>query len=73
MKIKLLIITMFFSLISWGQSVYTEDFGSSATVALPYVFGTNATGSASKDANISSNPSWTQTNSSANFIHLNFG
>jgi len=50
----------------FAQSVYNEDFGSSSTVALPYTYGTNATGSATKNANFS-NPVWTQTLSSANF------
>ena len=49
-----------------AQSVYTEDFGSSSTVALPYVFGTNATGAATKNISFSS-PSWNQTVVTQNF------
>lgn len=49
-----------------NAQVYKEDFGSSSSVSLPYVFGTNATGSATKNANFT-NPSWTQTLSSASF------
>jgi hypothetical protein len=69
MKLKFLlfaVLCLMSSTFLQGQSVYTEDFGSSTTVALPYVYGTNATGSASKNANLS-NPSWTQSNASAGF------
>lgn len=72
MKFKIFFIALLVSGLSWGQSVYTEDFGSSATVALPYTSGTNATGSASKDANFT-NPSWTQSNASASFAGVTGG
>lgn len=66
-KVSLLAVLMLLlSSNSQAQSVYKEDFGSSSSVALPYAFGTNATGSASKNANFSI-PSWTQTLSSASF------
>lgn len=62
----LAVLTLLLSSNAQAQSVYKEDFGSSSTVALPYTFGTNATGSATKNANFST-PSWTQTLSSASF------
>jgi hypothetical protein len=75
MKLKFLLFAVFCLMSSaflHGQSVYTEDFGSSATVNLPYVYGTNATGAASKNANLS-NPSWTQTQMSGNFAGVTGG
>ncbi|UPT71110.1 MAG: YDG domain-containing protein [Flavobacterium sp. JAD_PAG50586_2] len=62
----LAVLMLLLSSNSQAQSVYKEDFGSSSSVALPYAFGTNATGSASKNSNFST-PSWTQTLSSASF------
>lgn len=68
LKKILMVIASFFFLATSVQSqlVYTEDFGTSTTVLLPYTFGTNATGSASKDINFS-NPSWNQTLPSQSF------
>ena len=46
----------------WGQSVYTEDFGTATITTQPYSYGTNPTGSASLNANLNSvTPSWSQT------------
>jgi len=50
----------------YGQ-IYLEDFGTSSTVTLPYILGTNPTGLAFKNANIT-NPSWTQSLASANLV-----
>jgi hypothetical protein len=47
-------------------ALYREDFGSSATVNLPYTYGTNATGSGLLNSHFST-PSWTQTLASQNF------
>ena len=41
-------------------TLYKEDFGSSATVAVPYTSGTNATGSVILNSNLTT-PVWTQT------------
>ncbi|WP_309613995.1 fibronectin type III domain-containing protein [Flavobacterium sp.] len=49
----------------YGQA-YKEDFGNSATVAVPYTSGTNATGGVIKNTNLT-NPVWTQSLTSANF------
>ncbi len=57
--------------VSWGQ-VYQEDFGNSATVAVPYTSGTNATGSVVKNTNLS-NPSWNQNLASANLAGNTLG
>lgn len=75
MRLKLLFVTLalFVSFGGlFGQTVYTEDFGTSTTVALPYVYGTNTTGAASKNVNFT-NPSWTQSNASANFAGVSGG
>ncbi|MCX6172177.1 MAG: InlB B-repeat-containing protein, partial [Flavobacterium sp.] len=66
LRVVLVAFVLLNCFLSWGQSVYTEDFGTNTTVVLPYVFGTNASGTASKNTNFTS-PSWTQSNASANF------
>lgn len=62
---------LFLCINGWGQA-YKEDFGNTATVAIPYTSGTNATGSVIKNTNFT-NPVWNQSIASANFAGNTLG